>query len=355
MKKKTLIWIVLFLILPTIFSGVFIATFNTEFFRPLIVKQLEEALGQPVTLEKVSLGWRGGLALSLKNLEVHSEQQLKVAEINLVVGLVPLLRKELEVSSFSMVRPRFYQKLKPQGSLQVEGVGLEASLGKERLKLKDFSAAVEATTGPDQPGLRGKFSLSFEGTYQGDTPEQIPRTLAGAGRLRITEGALVNVNLLREVFRRISIIPGLAERLSSGLPEAHRRKLEVRDTVLKPADWEYTIQEGGIQFQNIQLEAEDFVLTGTGRLGLDSNLSARMVLRIHPDLSNAIGKSVEELQLLAAGDGSMELPVLAEGKLPSVTVLPDLSYLASHLVAHKAEDLLGGLLQRVLEKKKDSQ
>ena len=75
------------------------------------------------------------------------------------------------------------------------------------------------------------------------------------------------------------------------------------------------------------------------------------MLRIDPELSAAVIRSVQELQPLTDAQGRMELPVVMQGRLPGVTVLPDVQYVASRVVATKAQELLGGLLQRALERR----
>jgi len=85
---------------------------------------------------------------------------------------------------------------------------------------------------------------------------------------------------------------------------------------------------------------------------MDSTVSSQMQLKIDLKLSAAIIQSVKEFQALAGSDGRVEFPVKIEGNLPRVTVLPDISYLTSHMIVNKVEDLLGGLLEKALEKKK---
>ncbi|MBI3616195.1 MAG: AsmA family protein [Candidatus Omnitrophica bacterium] len=472
--KRLLLFIGVVFILAAAAVAVFIATFNADLYRPLLVNKLQEALGVPVKLERISLGWRGGIALSLKKLAVYpepkgiyadlsrrAEPSVQIEEISLLVRPLPLLKKRLEIASVALIQPRVHlsrgaggafqvegvnlpgisrpnglemteavasqsasaaspsasaasqpgpapsnsptavslsidrvqveqgtvrvsdSSLKPPGEWILEQVALEAVVKPDRIDLRNFSAEigggkitvsgkaeglksqprVEFNAAADglalqkflpasegEPHLSGELSASFQGTVQGSTPDAMLSSLSGNGKVRIAHPVLVNLNILREVFSRISIVPGLEEVLQSRLPESYRDKLNSRDTVFEPIDLPVTAAQGALQFQNLRLATDTFVLTGAGRLGMDRALSSRMQLKIGPELSAAILRSAKEFQALAGPDGRIEFPVMAEGILPRVTVLPDVSYLASHLIVHRAEDLLGGLLEKMLEK-----
>ncbi len=574
--KKVLIVLGLLFLLAAAAVAVFVATFDADRYRLLVVNQMEQVLGSPVRLEKISLGWRGGIALQLKNLAIypaapaHGEPLVRVENVSAVVRLLPLLKKNVQIASVRIDRPRLHILRTPEGAIRMEGIqfpaeqkptagsgpqalpaepapqtvaapaalplaiglievsggeirvsddslkppldltlkkldltlrnvslsrrpiqfqarvavfsddqnlilsgrfempgggqpglleafqlqtdfsrlktadfaeafpsvkglglrelkgnlsvkidrlvldpqnlaGLEAQVAlvdgrilsdqfpksvdqitmnavarRDRILLNRFSAAVAGGTvnvtgkadnldtragidfqataqqlaledltplaHQDQPHLRGKLSLTFHGTAQGLAADQMARTLSGNGEVHLTQGVMVNFNVLQEVFRRISIIPGLVEVLQSRLPESYRDKMNARDTVLEPVDLTVTADNGAFVFNNLRLATDTFELTGTGRLGTDMNLSSQTTLRIGKELSAAIIRSVREFQSLSSPDGRIELPVQVQGTLPAVSALPDVQYVASRLVANKAGDVLGNLLSKVLEK-----
>ncbi len=202
----------------------------------------------------------------------------------------------------------------------------------------------------EQPHLRGHLSGTFQGTAEGLKWEQVAKTLAGTGHLTLGAGVIVHVNILREVFQRLSIFPGLIQILQARLPEADRAKLMAEDTVLQPIDLALSANQGVLSFQNLRVATDTFELTGAGHLGLDGALSSRMMLQIAPALSAAIIKGVKELQVLTDAQGRLMLPVQLAGVLPRLTVLPDVQYVASRLMVTKGEELLGEFLQRVIDK-----
>jgi len=181
------------------------------------------------------------------------------------------------------------------------------------------------------------------------TWEQISRTLSGKGTITIAEGTIRNLNVLAEAFRRLSMLPGLVESLQARLPETYQAKLAARDTVFEPIELPVTAQQGALQFSAIRLVSETFALSGSGAMGLDRALSSQLLLRVDAPLSAAIIQRVNELRHLSDPAGQLELPIVLQGTLPRVAVLPDLQYVAMRLLRTKAEDFLGGLLQNAVQ------
>ncbi|MBI3088009.1 MAG: hypothetical protein HYY91_03905, partial [Candidatus Omnitrophica bacterium] len=193
-----------------------------------------------------------------------------------------------------------------------------------------------------------------QGAAQGLAWPEASRSLSGQGRLMLTEARIEHLNILREVFQRLSLLPGLLEALQARLPPSYQARLDARDTILHPVDAQVTAADGALTFAELHVETDDLVLKGAGRVGLDGTLTAQASVWIDPELSTAIIRSVNELQSLADARGRLELPVVVQGTLPRVAVLPDLGQIGSRLVVHKAQELIGGLLQRALEQEQDA-
>jgi len=202
---------------------------------------------------------------------------------------------------------------------------------------------------PDEPRVQGRLVASFQGTADGLTAAELSRSLSGSGRVQLSELQLVNLNVLREVFQRLSMLPGLVNTLQARLPASYQDKLTARDTAFQPVDLSVTATDGALVFQDFQLTTESFAMRGTGSVGWDGALSSRAMLRIEPELSSAIMASVQELQTLSDADGALLLPVVMQGTLPRVAVLPDLEYIAKRLIIRKTEELFTDLLKKALE------
>ena len=103
------------------------AAFAANQFRPVVVRELERALGKPVRLEGISLGWRGGVALQLKGFAVfedaaaQGEPLIEMEAASALVEFWPLLRKEARVSSVVLLRPRLHVSRDAQGRINLLG------------------------------------------------------------------------------------------------------------------------------------------------------------------------------------------------------------------------------------------
>lgn len=424
--------------------AIVIATFDADRYRPQLISQLESALGRPVKLDRIALGWQGGLAVQLQGLAIYEdvakqlEPPIQVDSAQALVRLWPLLRRDVQVSSVVLMRPRIRASRDADGRVSLMGLAAAASpaaagsqqatvgdtavtfniaslritdgvlhwtddalrppvdlwlraldvtvtniapgqamdveargalnaqvqnlrvtgritlpnaaqpgsveqlkLAVERLPLEQFFSSAA----PGEPQLHGQLSTTVEGAVPTFDPAQVMRSLSGSGRLMLDEPKLVNLNILRTVFERLSMLPGLVERLEARLPESYRAKLTASDTVLAPMDIAMRVEGGAVRFDEVELRTDTVALTGTGQVGLDGTLEVRSTLRVEPLLSQAIIQSVNELQALTNPAGELELPVVIRGRLPRVAVVPDVQYVASKVIATKAVDLLGDLLR----------
>jgi hypothetical protein len=244
-----------------------------------------------------------------------------------------------------------------EGTVAASGVveGLKAN-PRTTLQLEIRRLSLEALLpemGPGQPTLKGRFSLSFQGKAEGLTWEELSRSLTGSGRIQLEEGVVKNLNILREVFQRLSVVPGLAMVLQARLPESYQEKWNARDTILEPIDLAVTAQGGGFTLENLRVATDTFELVGRGRVMLEGALDLNTLLRVEPVLSEALIRSVNELQVLVDSHGRLEIPVAIQGPLNRVDVEPDVQYVLSRLAATKVEDLLGGLLEKALGGQKE--
>ena len=456
MKKCLLIVGILFLLL-LVGVGVFIATFDVDRYRPLIVAKLEEATGKPVRIGHLSLGWNGGIAVQARQIALldgpNTAQPplIQADAVSALVELAPLLRRDVRVASLVLERPTIEARRDAQGRINLLGIAapaapaqsaaastplraasraessnaaptpvslhigsvrveqgtvhwmdesvrpamdvwlksvtltvqpvipgrpmavdVSAALAQERPNLRlrgqvtlpDASQpgkvagfhlsleriAVERLVAPpasDEPQLRGLVTVAWDGALPTLASDQLLKQLSARGRLKVEQPVVANLNLLRVVLERLSMLPGLMQALESRLPPSYHTTLAATDTVLQPVDLAFTVEQGVLRFQDVALATDTVRMTGTGQVGMDGQLFLSSRLRIEPELSAALIKSVEELDGLANAAGELELPLAIQGQLPRVSVIPDLNYVASKLLATKAQDLIGDLLKRL--------
>ena len=183
------------------------------------------------------------------------------------------------------------------------------------------------------PKLSGRLSLDLEGQAAGKTWPEIAPTLSGQGQLTLKDGVLLNYNLLRTVVEKISMVPGAEEVLRNNLPNIYKAKMNEPSTLLQPIQVPFTVQNGQVYFNRLDLVTDFIIVQGAGQVGLDKSLSMRSTVRIHQQLSQAIVALVPQVQLILNAQGEIEMPVTIQGRLPQVSVTPDSDYIAQKLLS----------------------
>ncbi len=199
--------------------------------------------------------------------------------------------------------------------------------GLHNLNLSQFASSQERGAA----GFGGKLGLLFEGTATGNNDEAILKTLSGQGQLNLDNGVIQNLNVLREVFNRLSMIPGLVQRLQQSLPPAYQEKLQARDTYLQPVQLPFTVNQGVIFFNNLNIAADSFALAGGQGSISPQYIRVQAVLLIDAELSTALVRSVSELSNLQDREGRLSIPVNIQGPPNQISALPDLQYVGSRL------------------------
>ncbi len=548
--KKILLILLVFFILAAAALTVFALTFDADRYRPLIVNKIEESTGFTVALDRISLGWEGGLGLKLRQMAFYldSKKQIKLGQfdsLSVLVDLMPLLNRRLEVGSIVIKNPDIQLVRAPDGKLKgfekfakgsgrkanagekvsgaillsairraeiengrlslldqsggyvtnttveqldltvkdfslagdvafnaraafasskqniqvsgrlraqpfeikhaefetdlgqarieelfkmfpsfqssglqkaqgrlsgvvdglktesgviwekgeinltngrlqlaetpsLENLELRAALSFNRIDLRQFSgnlgegdfsltgkvdqiislplAAFKGTirnlnlsqllpsSGQREAGFGGKLGLVFEGTAAGKNEDALSKTLGGQGQLDLENGVIQNLNVLREVFNRLSMIPGLVQRLQQRLPAAYQEKLQARDTYLQPVQLPFTVNQGVLYFNNLNVAADSFALAG-GQGSISPQLiRVQAVLLIDAELSSALVRSVAELSYLQDREGRLSIPVNIQGPPGHISALPDLQFVASKLAVSKTQEMLSQFL-----------
>ncbi|HXV18633.1 MAG TPA: hypothetical protein VD883_00985, partial [Candidatus Omnitrophota bacterium] len=87
-------------------------------------------------------------------------------------------------------------------------------------------------------------------------------------------------------------------------------------------------------------------IRGNGRISLTGAVEASAILNIHPDLSQALMRSVNTLQYIMNQQGEIEIPVALKGTLSELKVVPDMNYILNRVVSTKGQELISDLLTK---------
>lgn len=199
--------------------------------------------------------------------------------------------------------------------------------------------------------LAGLLNVKANIAGQGFQPEYMMSTLTGETQVDVQEGRLLNVNILRTVLSRISLIPDLYARIIEQLPEKYRGQLERNDTLIEKMESDIILQSGTISVSRLDLITEAFALSGRGSYDTHREmLDLRGTVYVPADMAGRIIDSVEELATLLDEDGRLKIPLRRyEGKLNELTFMPDLEYLGKKIFVGKGKQELRKILDKALD------
>lgn len=240
-------------------------------------------------------------------------------------------------------------KVEGQGAVNMtdpQSPAIAFDMKANKLLLGDLAPAPQGS-----PQIKGSLSLAVRGNSTGQASDEIMRMLTAEGDAILDQGVITNMNILREVFQKISVIPGLMERLLARLPQDYKSRLDEKDTKLKTIQLPFSVQNGTVDLPRVSVATDSFRLEGSGTYGLDQGaVAGTSLLSIDKDLSAAMIRSVEELQYLTDSKGELQIPLSFRGNVPEVAVTPDLQSVAAKVAAQKAKELIGGYLEKAFGK-----
>ena len=193
-----------------------------------------------------------------------------------------------------------------------------------------------------QPSVEGILEATFQGTLRGKSRPVILQSLSGQGQIQIQDPVVRNLNVLREVFAKLSMLPGLMSKLREKLPESYNERLNQKDTLLAPINLPFIAQNGIINIQNLSIATDTFIVQGPATLTTEGRFLSRSVLRVEPELSGILAEIQPEFKSIANRQGELEFPLTLQEAQPYV--IPDFQFLATRLVATKTQELLNDFL-----------
>lgn len=238
------------------------------------------------------------------------------------------------------------------GTLSAQGAyeNLPSARWQTRFELKDLSLerALPAVAG--RPRIAGKAALSARAASSGKG-DAMMAALSGEGRLTVREAAALDVNLLRELFKALEVVPGVGETLRNRLPVETQQKLARPYTPFAPIDVPFVLKNGAVLFDNAILATDDLTVWSRGQIGLNGSLAGQALLRVSAPLTNVFWQSVPQLKYVVNAQGELELPAILSGTVSRPRVVPDMEYVGARVAAIKGQEIIGELLEKQLGKK----
>jgi len=315
--KKFFIIIAIILGLLIIGITVFALTFDANRYKAALITKLEESMDRDVRIDSVSVNLLRGLGLEAKGVAIKDRGKpwsnflLKADRFNVNLEILPLLKKDIQV---------------------------------KRLFIPELE--INAGSGTASPVFRCAVDIKVRVLINSISQDDMLKTLSAKGKVKLTNAILDNMNVMRTALDQLNMLPSLVQKLKNNLPGKYSSLLDKNYTIFKPINADFEIKDARIYFNGLLVESDAFYLVSKGSVGMiDQSLEIYSNLFIPKDLSGAFINVTPEFAYLTDKEGLITMPLEIKGKVPSVSVMPDLNYVLQKLIASKGQELLNKLFK----------
>jgi len=312
--KKFFIAVIIIFILLALAMALFVLTFDANRYKGILITKLEESMDRDLAIDNISLNLWHGLGIGAKGIVVKDRDKtwndplLKIKSLNASIKIPPLLKKDIQI---------------------------------QRLSIQDLSINTGSGT-----NFRCALDLKVDILINNLSQDDMLKTLSAKGKMRVNNAVLENMNVLNVALDKLNMLPGLVQKLKDKLPERYSKLLKQNYTAFKPMDTDFEIRDARIYFDKLLVESDAFYLTSKGSVGIaDQSLDISSNFFIPKDLSEAFISAVPELEYLADDNGLITMPLDIKGKVPGISVMPNLNYVLQKLIKSKGQELLQKLFK----------
>ncbi|MFH1678486.1 MAG: AsmA family protein [Candidatus Omnitrophota bacterium] len=316
MKKFFITVSVIFALLAVVLI-VFALTFDANRYKGVLIEKLEESMARDVIIDNISLNILRGLSLEVKGISIKDKDKtwddflLKAKSLSASVKIIPLLKKDIQI---------------------------------ERLSIPELE--INTGTGPGSPVFRCALDIKARILINDALEDDVLKALSAKGNMKLRNAVLDKMNILKTALDKLNMLPGVTQKLKDNMPEEYGMLLNQDYTAFEPISADFEIRDARIYFDKLLVESDTFYLSSKGSVGMtDQSLQLSSTFFIPKGLSGAFIKAVPEFEYLTDTNGLITMPLEIKGKIPNISVMPDLNYVLQRLIASKGRELLNKLFK----------
>ncbi len=197
--------------------------------------------------------------------------------------------------------------------------------------------------------LEGKLSAKIDGSGSLKSAD-ILNLMTADITLDIIEGKIKDINILKIVLDKISIIPNLSERIENNLPEQYKAKLYKKDTDISEVKVLSSLAQSVIELNTIDVKAEGFNLLAQGRMNLQQNITLSSEIFIPQEISASMISAVEEFSYLANENKQIQIPLRPyNGNVREFVTYPDIEKIGKKVIKEKGKEELKNVIFKALD------
>jgi len=302
-------------------------------------------------LDKLTAGPDGLASMAASAALTNTSLQFKE-----LASLIQNVAADVKISEKNIALEKASAKIN-EGLITATG-GLEDYLVKQDYRfegeIKDLKLQELIAQDKSPVKVEGIVSGKIKIKGAGFSPEALKTSLSGNADIAVIKVKLKDLNVLRTVLDKISLIPGLAEKIESGLPDKYKQKLAQKDTVLSDIDLPVVIENGQLVVSGLSLGAEEFLFQGSGKASFSGTYSFEGSFLIPQELSSSMVGQVSQLQYLLNEKQQILIPLKISGKAAVFKVDVDSKYIAEKLIQNQVKQQLFKALEKAVGSKDPS-
>jgi hypothetical protein len=194
-------------------------------------------------------------------------------------------------------------------------------------------------------GLTGVLeSLAARGSAQAT---DFASTLNASVQTRAGKGSITGINILGETLSKGSQIPGIAQLISSAIPQKYQPLLKANDTQFEQLLLAADVRGRIIDIKQLELTHPVYILSGQGTMAIGGKMELKAQLKLSPQLTQDLIAKEKNLKLLLDANGYLVIPVVITKDGEHALVLPDFSDLSKRAATNTVKDAAKKTLDRV--------
>ena len=322
---------------------------------------MDSLRGSAVSLKEVALPERlkGDLSVSISHADVgpkgltalSGSGSLKNWEVTLKELAVPIRGLD---TSFKITESLFsiddLQVLLGKGQITAK-VGVTDYMTRQNFDFTGIAKGINLAEILDQKDAPIRVEGVFFGNIKAQGAAADLNSVTGEGDFEVKEARLKDLNVLKTVLDKISFLPNVSSRVEAKLSEKYRQKFKDKDTEIKKITALCGITSGEIVLDPISIEADEFIFSGSCRVGFDQKYALDGKVRIPMELSAAMGDGINELTYLYDKSSNISLPVHVTGKgaqMPVVAVTQTAIDMGKNVMRNEGKKQLEKVLNKLL-------
>ncbi|HXM88689.1 MAG TPA: AsmA-like C-terminal region-containing protein, partial [Candidatus Acidoferrum sp.] len=202
---------------------------------------------------------------------------------------------------------------------------MEASISFTNLDVQQALAAQKAKAAGT---VRGTLGGNINVTGKVGPFDQMKPTLKGSGKLVLTNGKLIGVNIGGQALKKVQHLPAIGNLVPKEVVQNHPELFSDPDTDIQLASLTFVLADERITSHDVKMQTLDYNLLGDGWIDMDKNVDVAGRILLSPQFSKELIEQKKEVAFIANKDGQIDIPLQVVGQLPKPQVLPDVTQLA---------------------------